>query len=66
MHVLRGCPAANDVWAVDCSPIQKWSTREVDFLQLWAKLITSLQQDELEWVAVTMRMLWIRRNLFIF
>ncbi|XP_042939386.1 uncharacterized protein LOC122274411 [Carya illinoinensis] len=66
MHVMWQCPAARDIWIGSIQVIQKWSSVEDNFLILWEKLIDKLTDKELELVAVLMRLLWLRRNSFIF
>lgn len=66
MHVLWHCPAASDVWVESIRATQKWNVSEVDLLKLWEELARKINKKELEEVAVIMRGLWMRRNMFIF
>ncbi|XP_042992245.1 uncharacterized protein LOC122318727 [Carya illinoinensis] len=55
-----------DVWADKKSPLQKWSSNEVQFYELWERLSALIAKEELELIAVVMRGVWFRRNAFIF
>ncbi|XP_042979938.1 uncharacterized protein LOC122310120 [Carya illinoinensis] len=66
MHAMWQCPAARDVWTGSIRVVQKWSSAEDNFLVLWEKFMDKLSEKELELVAVLMRLLWLRRNSFIF
>lgn len=55
-----------DVWAETPSPVQKWVTTEVDFLELWGKLMSRFNREEIEWIATTMRKIRLRRNKLVF
>ncbi|XP_042954503.1 uncharacterized protein LOC122290886 [Carya illinoinensis] len=66
IHAVWCCPAASDVWAESDSPVQKWAVTELEFIELWKKLNSSLDEDEIELVACTLRGIWLRRNLLIF
>ncbi|KAF5443458.1 hypothetical protein F2P56_036012 [Juglans regia] len=45
---------------------QKWKPYEADLMDLWERCVSCLKQEEVEWVAMTMRKLWPRRNGLIF
>ncbi|KAF5459934.1 hypothetical protein F2P56_019840 [Juglans regia] len=66
MHVVWQCQATRDVWAVSFRAAKKWSSAEDNFLLLWDIFTDRLSYVELELAAVLMRMLWLRRNSFIF
>lgn len=66
IHAVWCCPASSDVWAESDSPVQKWAVTEMDFMELWNKLNLSLEGDEIELVACTLRGIWLRRNSLIF
>ncbi|KAF5475754.1 hypothetical protein F2P56_007529 [Juglans regia] len=66
LHILWSCPSAADVWAESNSPVKKWANEGVDFMSLWIKMINELKKEEIEWMAVVMRRIWLRRNRFIF
>ncbi|KAF5458726.1 hypothetical protein F2P56_022736, partial [Juglans regia] len=65
-HILWSCPSAADVWAESNSPMKKWANEGVDFMSLWIKMINALKNEDIEWMAVVMRRIWLRRNRFIF
>ncbi|XP_040998224.1 uncharacterized protein LOC121244278 [Juglans microcarpa x Juglans regia] len=66
IHILWSCPSSVDVWAKPSSPVHKCATEEVDFLELWSKLMNRLQKGEMEWVATIMHRIWLRRNKVVF
>ncbi|XP_042942878.1 uncharacterized protein LOC122277061 [Carya illinoinensis] len=66
MHLLWQCPAANAVWTEMTTPIQKWNVAEDDFLSMWGRMKGKLTEPDLEMIAATMRMLWLRRNELVF
>lgn len=67
MHANWSCPSASDVWAKSSSPVHKGVTFEENFLELWEKLKGKFKRvAEREWIATTMRRIWLRRNTFIF
>lgn len=65
-HVLWSCPIANDVWAERQSLFHKWSSSNMDFVNLWEKLQEKFKPETLEEKAVIFRGLWHRRNKYIF
>ncbi|XP_042939545.1 uncharacterized protein LOC122274584 [Carya illinoinensis] len=66
IHALWCCPVASDVWEEHDSPVQKWAITDIDFMELWKKLHLSLEEEEIELVACTLRGIWLRRNALIF
>ncbi|XP_042939333.1 uncharacterized protein LOC122274353 [Carya illinoinensis] len=66
MHLLWQCPTANVVWTEMTTPIQKWNVAEDDFLSMWGRMKGKLTEPDLEMIAATMRMLWMRRNELVF
>ncbi|XP_035546319.1 uncharacterized protein LOC118348523 [Juglans regia] len=66
MHVAWSCPAALDVWAENDSPMNKWYSSDVVFVDLWGKLNAFLKEEEVEVVACIMRKIWMRRNSLLF
>ncbi|KAG6667141.1 hypothetical protein CIPAW_01G080900 [Carya illinoinensis] len=65
-HALWSCRGSMDVWADKKSPLQKWPSNEVQFYELWDRLLNMVAKEDLELVAVVMRGVWFRRNAFIF
>lgn len=43
--MLFGNTAVNDIWADGRSIVQKWSSKEEDFMQLWEKLMARLNMS---------------------
>lgn len=54
------------MWAEEHKPIQKWANVEENLMELWENLMSRLSKAGLEWIATTMRRIWLRRNGFIF
>lgn len=65
-HMAWNCCVANDVWASISLPIHKWPRYIEDFHQLWDKITISLEQTEIEKVAITIIQIWHQRNEFVF
>ncbi|XP_040999571.1 uncharacterized protein LOC121245775 [Juglans microcarpa x Juglans regia] len=61
-HALWGCSGAQDVWCQGPKKVQKFSYHSDLIFNIWAELIGKLEPEELNEVAVTMRMIWARRN----
>lgn len=66
LHVILQCPAANTIWVDFNSPVQKWKMEEDDLLTLWEKFMNTFSTTELEWIATTLRRVWLRRNEYVF
>ncbi|KAG6628833.1 hypothetical protein CIPAW_14G039600 [Carya illinoinensis] len=66
VHMIWGCSAASDVWAMDESPVRKWCNAEWGFAELWASMFQKLRIEDVELMAYTMMRLWLRRNLLVF
>lgn len=64
-HVLRGCPAAQAVWSMCSSKIQKRSIAQEDFMLVVENLHRFLDQADMELVAVLAQLLWFRRNALV-
>lgn len=60
------CSAANDIWANSFIPKHKWSRFKEDIHQLWDKIVTSLEGQDIEKVAIILRLIWLKRNEFVF
>lgn len=66
VHVVWSCSAATMVW-MECSRrVQKLSLMETDGLLLAEKLMTLLDDIELELVLFLLRRLWLRHNTVVF
>lgn len=66
LHIFWQCPAANDSWAEDRSPVKKYTMIEEDFFALWGKIIKIFDILEMEWIVVTIKKIWRRRNEYVF
>ncbi|KAG6696929.1 hypothetical protein I3842_09G174000 [Carya illinoinensis] len=60
------CRAAKDIWSQGSRQIQKMSTLCSSFKEVWEHLSKNLQESSLKEVAVIARLIWARRNDFIF
>ena len=65
-HVLWSCPAAYDVWLENMKSIQKRSSEEIDFRQLFELLYDRLEDEEFQRFVFVGRQLCFRRNKAIF
>ncbi|KAF5447435.1 hypothetical protein F2P56_032989 [Juglans regia] len=65
-HITWDCPAAQDVWG-QCSRFpQKKSFPPMSFKELWFHLCITANMEILEEFVVISKLLWQRRNKFIF
>lgn len=64
MHAPWSSPFASVVWAENLSLVQKWVTVEEGFLEMWDKLMWKFKRDEMEWIAISICIIWLR-NRFI-
>jgi len=65
-HSLWGCPAAIPVWQEGGKRLQKMSCALMDGMGLFLYLLEMLDSDELVEAWTVVRMIWIRRNDFVF
>ncbi|XP_042972955.1 uncharacterized protein LOC122304757 [Carya illinoinensis] len=65
LHVIWGCPAASDVWAMSSCPTHKWPISFPDFRTLWFSLCSKLDGDSLQLACFIMQRIWLRRNYFV-
>jgi hypothetical protein len=65
-HVLWNCPAATDVWSVSPPRIQKCIVIEDSFLNIFSELHGHFEEDEMQLIALTARLIWLRSNAFVF
>lgn len=65
-HAIWSCIGDIGVWAEEASPLQKWSSNEMELYEVWENLILKVSREELELVATVMRKFWLRRNAFVF
>jgi hypothetical protein len=65
-HVLWACPAAKDVWLESLKSIHKCSLTCANFGAIVDMLDDRLEEDQMQLFAVTARLLWLRRNRWVF
>jgi hypothetical protein len=65
-HILWSCASATAVWMEGNRKIQKLSFVAMDGCTCWKGLRPYWTDEDLEWVAVVARRIWLRRNSFIF
>jgi hypothetical protein len=65
-HVLWACPAAKDVWTESLKSIHKCSLMSGNFGAIVDMLHDRLEEDQMQLFAVTARLLWLRRNRWVF
>jgi ribonuclease HI len=65
-HILWSCPSASDVWAICMPTIQKCSLTEDTFANILEMMRCRLEDNQMQHWTVIARLLWLRRNKFIF
>jgi ribonuclease HI len=65
-HALWSCPAAQDVWHECPRKIQKSTSDQTSFLDIFEGLLNRLDDEEMDLVASTARQVWLRRNQWVF
>lgn len=65
IHTLWECPATNDVWGEDGSPLKKWKADCRDMEDLWSRITDKLPKHSQDLCAIIFRNLWLRRNAFL-
>ena len=65
-HVLWACPTAKDVWIESFKSIHKCSYLNTNFADIVEMLFNQLEEDQLQLFAVTSRLIWMRRNKWVF
>ncbi|XP_038708505.1 uncharacterized protein LOC120003559 [Tripterygium wilfordii] len=66
MHSLWECPAAKDVFSMSLKKLQKMdSIFQGSFAQFWIASSAVLSSHEVATLAITMRLIWLRRNKFV-
>jgi hypothetical protein len=65
-HILWSCESSKDVWAECCRSIQKCSSDEAGFLEIFAKLASKLRAEELQLAVGVARQIWMRWNSVVF
>jgi len=65
-HALWECPSVKAVWQESSHRIQKLSFSVDDGLALVQKLLEVLEEKDILVVFSTTRLLWLRRNSFVF
>ena len=65
-HILWNCSSACAVWLECLKPIHRCSLLDDSFTNIMDMLYRKLDADQLQLVAITMRLLWRRRNTWVF
>ncbi|XP_059429159.1 uncharacterized protein LOC132162969 [Corylus avellana] len=65
-HILWTCPFAVDVWTECMMSIQKCTSYDDSFVNIWLMLSKRMEEDGMQLVAVIARLIWLRRNKVIF
>ncbi|XP_038718208.1 uncharacterized protein LOC120011213 [Tripterygium wilfordii] len=66
LHALWECPSARDVFCVSLRKLQKLNSYfNGSFGQFWNDIRCVLSIQEVSTLAITMRMIWLRRNKFV-
>jgi hypothetical protein len=65
-HILWNCPSAQDVWTEYNGKLQKTICRERDFMEILITTGQGLGEEEKHLLVTVGRMLWLRRNKFVF
>lgn len=65
-HMAWSCPAVQDLWGQCSRFLQKRSFPPMSFKELWFLLCNSADMEILEEFAMVSRLIWLRRNNYIF
>ena len=65
-HAVWTCPSAQDVWVECKGKLQKSVCRDGDFTELLFQVGNGLDDDERHLMVTVARLIWLRRNKFIF
>jgi hypothetical protein len=65
-HCLWSCSSAQDLWWEGPSVIQKSACVEDTFMNIFLNLHDKLSEEDLQLVAFTARLIWLRRNEVVF
>jgi hypothetical protein len=65
-HALWNCPTALDVWLECPSRIQKSVVVEDSFLNIFQQMHDKFDVEDLQFIAITARLIWLRRNDVVF
>lgn len=65
-HISWSCPSVMGVWQECSHRVQKLSIMEKDGYRLVQHLMEKLEEPEVLEVLTVMRMIWLRRNSFVF
>ncbi|XP_038711874.1 uncharacterized protein LOC120006075 [Tripterygium wilfordii] len=66
LHIMWICEFSSQVFSNSVQSIQKMRLRFLDFEQLWLAAVDRLSSSDLAILATTFRLIWSRRNSFIF
>lgn len=62
IHALWTCPSAQDAWGYGPAKLQKYSSAQTSFLCLIEDLLERCDREDIEFLAVLERKLWLHRN----
>jgi hypothetical protein len=65
-HFLWSCEASSAIWAACNRRLQKSTIKDGDFLRILEHLITRLEPQDMELLAVVEQKMWLRRNRLVF
>lgn len=65
-HILWSCGAAQDVWLESTKKLQKSTGTTMDFCDILEEMIGKLDPKEIQLFIVIARLLWLRRNDYVF
>jgi hypothetical protein len=65
-HVLWNCPATRDVRLESPPRIQKCAIEEDSFLNIFSNLLEKFGEEDMQFIAITARLIWFRRNEVVF
>jgi hypothetical protein len=57
---LWNCPSAKDVWSECPLKISKCTSDDGDFIDIVAKLLERLETEQLQFMAVVARQIWLK------
>jgi hypothetical protein len=65
-HILWGCSSARDVWTECSSKLQKCTSDVCEFRDIIIKMSERLSMEEMHEMVTVARLIWLRRNKFVF
>ena len=65
-HILWRCGFTQDGWLESSRKIQKSSSGEEEFINIFAEMVDKLEPTEVQAFAVIARLIWLQQNFVIF